>query len=114
MWAEQSVVHFEYVVAMVLGAGVNFYVSYATAHLVQWSVGSRHSKHRSLLSNQARFLLLFVAVVLSRSVVSRILCRLPLLVARPQWRTPQLENNFFSGWAYAVVLGSEMQSFFAT
>ena len=104
----------EYVVAMVLGAAVNFYTSYAVAHVLQRCVGFRHAPGKSLVVNQLRFLALFASIILARFAVSRLLHRLPVLLGRPQWQSPQLRSNFFSGWAYAIVLGSEMTSFFAT
>lgn len=104
----------EYVAAMVIGAVVNFYVSYAVAHLVQWGVGYRHLPGQSLFVNQLRFLVLFTSIILMQFIIPQLLHKLPAVIGRPQWQTPQLRGNFFSGWAYAIVLGSEMISFFAT
>lgn len=104
----------EYTVAIIVGAVINFYVCYAVAHILQWAVGFTSKPRLSLLQNQLRFLTLFVAVVLSKYAVKRLLMRVPILLSRPQWQTPQLGDNFFSGWAYDIVLGPEMTSFFLT
>ena len=97
---------------MVAGAVVNFYVSYLAAQILQFLVGFRRQKHLNLAQNQALFLILFACVIVSRYVISTVLFQLPITLHRPEWQSPQLKSNFFSGWAYAIVLGQEMKSFF--